>query len=134
MTKLASLLTLTLFHVAACGGNDAAPIAIAELPHEFAHVFCERTFDCCSEAELADEFAGLDPKPTTVEECVEVVEGIIEFEDEQAGIDAGRVIYDAAIAGTCLEEFRGIACTGDLDDSDCTPFVGQVALGDECAS
>lgn len=134
MNKVAAIFTLTLFHFAACGGNDAAPVALTELPHSYAEAVCQHAFDCCTEAELMEQLGSFDPVPTTVAECATAIQGIFSFEDEQAGIDAGTIVYDAAKAGECIDQFRNAACNEDFEDNECNPFVGQIALDGACES
>ncbi len=122
---------------AACGGgSDGSPVALVDLPNEAATAICQRVFNCCSAAELADELSGFDPVPTTVEECAAQVAQEIsaELDAAEAGIMAGTITYDADLAGACVAGLGGLACGADQQDIECDPFIGTVAIGAACAS
>jgi hypothetical protein len=108
------------------GGND--DIALADLSGELAKVVCEKEFDCCPQDSAATY--------TSEAQCITEVQGLLSFftavfgESEQAG----RVRYDSARAGECMDVIRGLDCTiVGGEDLGCDDFiVPLVAAGGEC--
>ena len=113
MTKKMTLIGFALLSAAAaaCGGDGGSPVAFEDLPNEAASAFCQHAFDCCSEAELMEQLSGFDPVPTTVAECATALVdmGFIDFSDEEAGIAAGTVTYNADAAGDCVAALAALA-------------------------
>jgi hypothetical protein len=123
--------------MSACGGGDDGSISLDEFSSKFARATCEHTFRCCDATEIMDQFDGIDPPPTSVDECVStygvfIQLGVLFWRD---GIDTGRIQYDSEAAADCLAAFEVIGCTlaPEEDPPACDRFIiGKVAAGDTC--
>lgn len=134
-----------LFGLAWAGCSDEPPQTttddpLAGLPATYARVQCGRVFACCDDVER-DEVLLFDPVPKTQDECEARYESIFGafVVDLRRGIEAGRIVYDAARADACFTKADSASCgdffgTNFLDeDPDCeAAFQGTVALGGAC--
>jgi hypothetical protein len=138
MTMGKMLMTITML-VTACGGGDSGP-APDEIAAEIGKVTCAKLADCCTQAEFMEQTLGSD----TEQECVALFSGFggIVFNVIEDSIEAGRVKYHPERMSDCLDVIASASCSefaGRNDDpvgpSGCEdPFVGQVALGGQCAN
>lgn len=124
------------------GGTPSGPIALENLSNSLAKSYCSLAFSCCSSTEQTKLFEGLSPAPKTEAECVTTFEAFYDMlviDNIKAGVDAGRLKYDGALAGSCLSQVAGDCST--LSDEGVQPadtacdkvFVGLVADGGDCA-
>ena len=111
---------------------------------ELAVAGCSMQFDCCTDAEIMEQYMGItfDGQPIeTEEDCVAFAHAVFESfgtTTYRTSIEQGRAEYDAAAAGACIEAFRGVSCSaysgkdfGELGD--CRPFLlPKVADGGAC--
>lgn len=129
-----ALFTGLVLSAAACGGSD--PISLEDLPARLAAVGCEHVYRCCDATEQMQQFANFDPPPTNQAECEATLTALYQsFLIDQAAIDAGRLGYDSAAAGECLDAAAGAACGGAAPTSSAAcdrVFVGKVAVGGAC--
>ena len=126
------LLSASFFAAAiGCGGGSGGdPIPLEDLGEQVATAFCERAFNCCTEAELAEEFGGT--APADVGECVTTFGAFFDFDDEIDAVEAGTVTYDEGTAGDCLAELQAAGCGAADEDLECDPFTGSVATDGAC--
>ncbi len=144
-----------------CTGDDSAgggsPIAIEDLGTQLSEVTCQKMFECCTDAEIMDQFMNITymGQPiTTEEQCVAFSAGFfngLALPQWQASIAAGRMGYDASAAGGCVSASAGLSCSeyADLSSGNantslagtCQPFLipmvadgGACSQDDECTS
>jgi len=129
-----------------CGGDDGgSPIDIDSLGIELAMSSCARQFDCCSDAEIMDQYMGIthDGQPITTEEaCVSFTNAVfssLAIVPYKESIAMGRIEYDGAAAGGCVAAIERVTCaeysSGLVADEgpDCRPFlIPKVADGGGC--
>jgi hypothetical protein len=142
-----------------CAGDDSGggPIAIEDLGMRLADVSCQKTFDCCTDAEIMKQFMDItymNQPITTEQECVAFTAGFfngLALPQWQASIAAGRMEYDASAAGECVSASASLSCadyaalssgagTTSLAGT-CQPFLipkvandGACSQDDECTS
>jgi len=124
---------------AGCGGGDGAPPAsVDDFYRRVNALACNRSVACAYMPDVATCLSTLQDRP--------------DLATLQAGVDSGKVIYDAAKAGACLDYLKRVWSTcnlspfvpnavADEDEEACAEFVvGTVAAGggcflaEECAS
>ncbi len=90
-----------------CSDDSSEPVALEDLVKASSEVSCAKLFDCCTAEERKD-------LPYESEEACRttgaaygpaLTRGISE------SIEAGRVSYDAAAAGRCIDSMRAASCT-----------------------
>jgi hypothetical protein len=132
--------------LAGCGGGGGGAVTIDDLGTELAKVSCSKTFECCTSAEVMDQFANItyNGQPITTEaQCEGFTGGLFtslltpEYKDS---IAAGRIAYDADAAGACFDAAANLSCsayaqlTGHESVHCDTPFIiPKVADGGTCA-
>jgi hypothetical protein len=109
-----------------CGSSN--DVALDELPRELAQAYCEKAFDCCPQ-DSAAEF-------TSLADCAadfQYYTSRLALSIQESERD-GRVQYDSARAGECMDEIRGLDCAQyQAETLTCYDFiVPLVALGDQC--
>lgn len=130
-----------------CGGDDSGSgtVNLDDLGMDLAVVSCSKQFDCCTDAEITEQYDGIEynGQPiTTEEQCVEFGSailtgfGVMQWKESLA---MGRIEYDASAAAGCVSALEGLACDhyngGQIDDlpSSCHPFIiPKVADGGGC--
>jgi hypothetical protein len=121
------ILAITLGSMGCGGGGGNNDISLDDLPGELARAICEKDFDCCPQDSAAEY--------TSVEECIsdsQLFTAILASWIRQSE-QAGRVRYDAARAGECMDVIRGLACTALQAEDFCDDFiVPLVAAGGQC--
>jgi hypothetical protein len=136
--------------LAGCGGGGN--IAIDDLGHELAEASCAKQWDCCTDAEIMDQYTGItiDGHPIASEaDCVDFADalltgfGVMQW---KASVEKGRLEYDGDAAADCIAAIESATCDQYSSDtiptaSDCRPFlIPKVADGggctqdDECTS
>jgi hypothetical protein len=117
---------------------DTTPLTVADAYHESIALACAKAFEC------RDSFPGTPTEFTdaygdTEEACIANFEALVgqAAADTQASVDAGRIVYNADDARTCLDGLATIDCpsywNGDNQPAECdTTFIGQVADGGPC--
>jgi len=122
------------------GGNAAATL------DQSARQTCGKAFDCMSSFPSDAGFQFSEVFGTSEPACVANLEQSLDPADLQDSVDAGRVLFDASDAQTCLAFFTGLSCTDFWDvelgrsttltpPSACdTAFVGTVANGGLCTT
>lgn len=132
----------------ACGGDDSGDggfVAVDDLGLEISLASCAKQFDCCTDAEIMEQYMGItfnDEPITTEEQCVDFANAFFtSFATTQhkASIEKGRIEYDGAAAAGCIAAIRGVTCAqysaGAIDDRpiSCRPFlIPKVADGGAC--
>jgi hypothetical protein len=130
--------------LAGCGGGGS--VTIDNLGTELASVSCSKMFECCSSAEIMNQFANItvDGQPITTEaQCESFAGGLFAgllTPEYKASIAAGRITYDGDAARSCLDAMANLGCssyamvnskTSVVCD---TPFIiPQVGDGGACA-
>jgi hypothetical protein len=144
-----------------CAGDDAAgggsPIELEDLGTQLAEVSCQKMFECCTDAEIMEQFMNIkyEGQPiTTEEQCVGFTAGFfnaLAVPQWQASIAAGHMEYDASAAGGCVSASANLSCAdyaalsnGNGNTSlagTCEPFLipkvandGACTQDDECVS
>jgi hypothetical protein len=147
MSKLPVFLIVMSAVLAGCSEPEAEPepLTPARTLDAVARVGCELPFDCCTEGELHEHFAGWSPQPTTVEGCAAVLRASLETSVGArltGSIEAGRVVFDAEQAANCVRTLEAITCEAygasqsvlQIEGLGCDDFlIGQVADGGACA-
>jgi hypothetical protein len=132
--------------LAACGGGGNGSVELADLGTELGIASCARQFDCCTDAEIMEQYMGLtlEGQPiTTEEQCVQLATAFwggfaVPAYDES--LAQGRVEYDGDAAADCVAAIEGLTCaqysTDDIPTSEtgCRPYlIPKVDEGGECA-
>ncbi|MGN6104303.1 MAG: hypothetical protein ACTHU0_04305 [Kofleriaceae bacterium] len=130
-----------------CGGDGGSrgPVELDSLGMELAIASCGKQFDCCTDAEIMQQYMGIthNGEPiTTEDQCVAFTNAVfVRFAVEQYrdSIAMGRVEYDGQAAADCITALDSLTCaqygTGEAADlaSACRPFiVAAVADGGGC--
>ena len=128
-----------------CGGDGGgSPVAIDDLGMELAVQSCAKLFDCCTDAELMDQFNGItyDGQPiSTEDQCVEFANALLSglaFAEYKESLEMGRIDYDSAAAGDCVAALDELSCSqyssaAIADISGCRPFIiAKVGDGGGC--
>ncbi len=137
--------------LAGCGGGGS--VTVDNLGTELASVSCSKMFECCTSAEIMEQFANItvDGQPiTTEEQCESFAGGLFSgllTPEYKASIAAGRITYDGDAAQSCLDAMANLGCSAyAMADSHesvvCdTPFIipevgdgGACSEGYECTS
>lgn len=118
-----------------CGGGSSGaggPVALAQLPTQWAQTVCTQNFKCASAADIMDR---------TKNDCVQTNTQVWQLltGSVQDGQAKGRVAYDAAQAGSCLSTLAHETCaewtTGTFHDVACPEaFTPKVTTGGACQS
>jgi hypothetical protein len=129
--------------LAGCGGGGS--VTIDNLGTELASVSCSKIFECCTDAEVMDQFANItvDGQPITTEaQCESFAGGLFSgllTPEYKASIDAGRIKYDGEAAQSCLDAMANLGCSAysmvtEKTSVVCnTPFIiPQVGDGGAC--
>lgn len=128
-----------------CGG-DGADIALDDLGRELAEVGCAKQFDCCSSAEIMEQYMGItiDGRPIETEaDCVDFANALLTglgVAQWKASLEAGRIEYNADAAGDCVAALESLSCSeynsGELPlGGDCRPYlIPKVADGGGCTN
>lgn len=139
--------SLLFVALAACGGSNASPIPVTSFGIELGKVACQKSFQCCTDTELMQEFKDLSTNGqpiTTEQQCEQALGALGAFVSQQyqASIAAGRVTYDEAAAGDCIATLKGLSCPeyaanqhdADLTLAGCMQFlVPAVDTGGTCS-
>lgn len=122
------------------GGSNATPIALEDLSKKMSGLYCDLAFSCCTAMEQSLYFNNLPTIPKTVAECSPAIQAQLDmfiFAGLKDAVNAGRLKYDGALAGTCFGQVE-VQCAvlsqnGPLSDPQCDKvFVGLVADGGDC--
>ncbi|HUS28224.1 MAG TPA: hypothetical protein VMZ53_06940 [Kofleriaceae bacterium] len=128
-----------------CGGDGAENVPIDNLGPELAAASCSKQFDCCTDAEIMEQYMGItiDGQPiTTEEQCVSFTNAFFTGFAVSAwkeSIAQGRMEYDGDAAGACVALINGVSCSEyangpDLTEGDCRPFlIPKVANDGACS-
>lgn len=143
MKRVVLLLAATSLLTLACteDGNGSSNVTFDTFPDQTGGAICDLIFKCCDDTERPQilPFLGA-PNATTAGECAtgyaNTIKADEDFQKTQASIDAGRIVYNAELAATCINALKSSSCTGfenALDDDQCNAImVGQVAAGGTC--
>ncbi len=123
------------------GSGGGGAIAIDEIGTKTAELYCGLIYSCCTTAEQAEAFDGLNPKPTNEAECRQTFKGFFDglvLPGLKEVIAAGRLEYDGDLAASCLPQLEGncAAVIGDPfeNNAECDMvFMGKVADGSDCS-
>ena len=129
--------------LAGCGG--AGTVELDDLGAELARASCAKQFECCTDAELVQQYMGItvDGEPITTEaQCVEFGNALLsglavpQYRDSLA---KGRIEYDGAAAADCIAAIDRLTCaqyaSGQAGDEalGCRPFIiPKVGAGGGC--
>ncbi len=136
-----ALCSLAFVVVAGCGGGSGGSLGIDGLPAAYASHYCKKAFACCSSADIAVHFAGLNI--TDEASCESQYTGLfmIAISQDKQAIADGTLVYDGDAAAACLDLLDTQSCTdfarsgGDLSGASCPdPFTGKVAEGQSCVN
>lgn len=132
-----------------CGGDGSGGgnVELDNLGTELAIAACGKQWDCCTDAELMEQYMGitLDGEPIDTEEkCIEFAGGLFTgllIPPYKTSIEMGRIEYDAAAAGDCIAAIESLTCaeysaeTGrSAVPAGCRPFIiPKVADGGACS-
>ncbi len=111
------------------GGGGGGSVTIDELPAGFAGAMCAALDECMGA--LVDVFLGGN-------DCVTQFQNGFEdaaFQNLKDAIDAGRVVYDPAKAGDCIDAIEALGCGAlgnQLPDVCEEALAGTVAEGGDC--
>ena len=138
--KRFSLLLATFFTLG-CGGGSGSdgPVPLDQVGSKFATVTCAKIFECCTPAEIMEEYGFFGGGFTDEQDCVAKFAPFItqELQDEtQAAIDAGKLTYNADKAGECLSLAESASCAEYNSDGPnvCDQITtGLVAADAECS-
>jgi hypothetical protein len=127
-----------------CGGGGGTT-ELDNLGLELATTNCAKQFDCCTDAEIMQQYMGItiNGQPITTEDrCVEFTNAIftgLAVPHYQDSIAMGRIEYDGEAAADCIAAIDGLTCaeysTGKSADLllACRPFIlPKVADGGGC--
>lgn len=121
-----------------CGGDDGGSngsVAVDNLGMELALASCGLQFECCTDAEIMEQYMGLtyEGQPITTEaQCIELTNAFFTgfaVTQYKESIAKGRMEYDGAAAADCIAVIGGLSCTdystGILEDAapGCRPFL-----------
>jgi hypothetical protein len=129
-----------------CGGDDSGggTVALEDLGTALGTVGCSKQFDCCSSAEIMEQYMGItyDGHPISTEaDCVEFSSAVftsLAVFKYQESLAMGRIEYDGDAAGDCVASIESVTCSqytaGMIDeDAGCRPFViAKVGDGGAC--
>lgn len=132
--------------LASCGGDGGGrgSIDLDQLGMELAVVSCAKQFDCCTDAEIMEQYMGIshDGEPIDSEEkCVELANAILSglaIAQFQESLAKGRIEYDGTAAAACVAAVEDVSCSqykSQVLDSDggCREFVhAKVPDGGAC--
>lgn len=137
-----------------CGGDGSGgTIDLDNLGTELAVASCSKQFECCTDAEIMQQYMGItyEGEPiSTEDQCVAFTNAIfsgVAVVQYKESIAMGRIEYDGAAAADCLAALENLSCaqysTGELGGlaPACRPFVipkvadgGGCTHDDECTS
>ena len=120
------------------GGGSGSPVTFESYPAEFATTFCAKTFECCTTAEIMEQysfFGGLADEADCVTKFAPLLSG--ESGEYQASITAGKMAYSDSLAADCIAAFSSASCSAfessDAPDPSCDKFLeGLVANDASC--
>jgi hypothetical protein len=131
-----------------CGGDGSGGnVEIDNLGTELAIAGCGKQWDCCTDAELMEQYMGItiDGEPiTTEEQCVSFAGGLLTallIPEYKSSLAMGRIEYDGAAAADCIAAMESLTCaeysasTGGRSSvpAGCRPFlIPKVADGGAC--
>ena len=131
--------------IAGCGGGDNGTIDVDNFGMELAVASCAKQFDCCTDAEIAEQYMGItyDDQPiTTEEQCVEFATALFTTfatATFKESIEMGRVEYDGDAAADCVAAIESVSCSeygtgaAALEEMGCRPYlIPKVAEGGGC--
>jgi hypothetical protein len=129
-----------------CGGGGGTT-EIDNLGMELATTGCGKQFDCCTDAEIMQQYMGItfNGQPiTTEDQCVEFSNAIftgLAVTQYKDSIAMGRAEYDGEAAADCIDALDSLSCTqygtGESDtlSEACRPFIlPKVADGGGCTA
>lgn len=122
------------------GGAGADPIPLENLSTAMGNLYCDLAFSCCTTMEHSQLFDGLPSVPKTEAECATAFKAQLDmyvYKSLVDAVNAGRLKYDAALAGTCFgkvtKECTFLSGDSPIDDGECDKvFVGLVPDGGDC--
>ena len=108
-----------LVGLGACGGGDKKPdkpaeVPLAELGPRITTLFCDKLFTCCSATERAAAGGGNLIVPSDAAECATLYGSFVELffvGQLQSSADAGRSVYHADVAASCLDLAEQESCS-----------------------
>jgi hypothetical protein len=101
--------------LAGCGGGGS--VSVDNLGTELAKVGCSKIFECCTSAEVMQQFNGItvNGQPITTEaQCESFTGGLFSgflTPEYKASIAAGRIEYDGDAAQSCLDAAANLSCS-----------------------
>jgi len=124
-----SRLPLLLAPLLVIGCGSAAPVELEDYPEEAVDASCRLTFECCEEGMrrgYADEAACVADRMGSLDGFVDAV---------RTSIEAGRLAYDAALAGDCLANASCADVEMPMANGRCAAIlVPLVPEGGDCTS
>jgi hypothetical protein len=136
MKPLTSFVMVILGAAAGCGGGSSpgngSPVSLAQSPAAWAQILCAQNFKCASAADIMKR-----KQADCVSTDTMVWQGLAS--SVQDGQTKGRVAYDAAQMGGCLQVLAHESCaewvTGLTHDVTCPEaFTAKVSVSGSCQS
>jgi hypothetical protein len=135
MKPLISFAMVILGAAAGCGGGSSppasgAPVSLGQLPAAWAQTVCAQNFKCASAADIM-----MRKQADCLQSDTTLWQGLAS--SIQTGQGKGRVTYDAAQMGLCLQALAQESCaewvTGLTHDVGCPEaFTAKVSIGGAC--
>lgn len=130
-----------------CGGDGGGgTIEIDNFGNELAIAACGKQWECCTDAELMEEYMGItiEGQPiTTEDQCVQFAGGLftaLAIPQYKSSLEMGRIEYDGAAAGDCVAAIENLTCaeygadTSETVPAGCRPFlIPKVPDGGACS-
>ena len=107
-------------------------MSIENFPQKYAEAICSKNFACCDDSELAGK---------TMSTCVTDNQSVIALfvSEINASQAQGRVSYDPAASGTCIDALKALTCEqfkqgiGGNTEACMSAITPKVALGGACS-
>jgi hypothetical protein len=140
MTKNRVFPVALLASVAASGCDGA--LSLEDFLEETGNATCEKLFECCTPAEIADLGDGFLIDMSSVEDCQETYSTALSLSGGVItdAVDEGRMGYDSTKAEACLDVIGALTCeafratdTANVSEKCDNPFIPQVEAGGSCA-
>ncbi len=113
--KRFSLVFTTFLTLGCGGGSGSGSVPLDELGTELTAVSCAQIFECCTAAEIVEDFGFFDEA-----DCVAKLGVLIGQEvqaETEAAVAAGKMTYNADNAAECLALTESASCATYNDDS-----------------
>lgn len=133
-----------IFQLGGCGGDGGGSIDVDDLGMELAVASCALQFECCTDAEIMEQYMGITFEGHAIEteaQCVEFSNAVFvgfAVTGYKESIAKDRVAYDGSAAADCVAAIEALSCSqyneGDLSGLEgCRPYLSaKVENGGGC--